>query len=100
MKYIISYLLACIITILIISFVCYQDIKSTTAEGFSRIEQIDNILLESQVILKDDTLDIINTNWLNASVILENNVTYSYKYIEPRLYPKENLDYINNILEK
>lgn len=69
-----------------------------TSDLFDKIDQIDEILLNSQVIISEDTLDIINSNWINESVTLENGVIYDYKYIESKFLnenTKVKIDSIN-----
>jgi hypothetical protein len=62
-----------------------------------KTNKINNILLNSQVIIKSDTLDIIKTDWLNGYVTLKNNVRYDYKYISSRFALKETLMKIDSI---
>lgn len=58
-------------------------IKLTTKKikpAFDKIKVVNDILINSEVLINNDTLEIINTDWINASVILENGVSYHYKY--------------------
>jgi hypothetical protein len=62
-----------------------------------KINKIDTILLNSQVIIKSDTLDIISTNWQNKTVTLENSIVCDYKYISSRFVLRRPLMEIDSI---
>lgn len=74
---------------------------SCVPEGtYKRIEAIDLILLNSKVIIENDTLDIIKTHWIESSVTLSNGIKYDYKYVENRFLSPETRNKIDSINKK
>ncbi len=87
------YILICVITL----SSCYN-INKNKELLFDNIEKVDNILLQSQIVVNNDTLDIINTSWLDGTVTASNNITYDYKYIKHKFVNDTTLNLIEDIL--
>ena len=67
---------------------------------FDEINAVKKVLLESKVVLKKDTLDIINTNFFMQTMTLENGMSYDYKYLDNKFLHSEvvlkKLDSVSN----
>ena len=48
-------------------------------------EQISELLLSSQVVIKKDTFDIVNLDWDKKTVILDNGKELNYLYAESKI---------------
>lgn len=98
-----------LITSIVVIIVCLLGVSNMlinsnkeTEKLFEKIDKMDKVLLTSKVLIKTDTLEIIKTNWWDCSVTLENNIQYSYNYIESRLLgnSKFKIDSINDEYDK
>jgi hypothetical protein len=81
----------------LIYFLTYVIVDSTE-DTLKKMDTIDSILIGSKVVIKKDTLEIINTNWMNTSVILEDGREYNYKFIEDKFVDpteKRRIDSLN-----
>tara|TARA_R110000803_G_scaffold144776_2_gene210606 strand:+ start:816 stop:1148 length:333 start_codon:yes stop_codon:yes gene_type:complete len=68
---------------------------------FDEINAVKKVLLESKVVLKKDTLDIINTNFFMQTMTLENGMFYDYEYLSNKfLHPKVTLKRLDSITNK
>ena len=61
-------------------------------------EQISELLLSSQVVIKKDTFDIVNLDWDNKTVILDNGKELHYLYAKSKIDKQviKKIDSINN----
>ena len=76
-----------------------DNVQDEIGGAFDKIDTIDAIVFSSPVIIDQDTLDVINTNWWNESVTLENGQVYDYNYIENKFLDKNvkrKIDSINS----
>ena len=101
-KYILKITLSTLSVIILISCLVYflsYTIVDGTENTLKKMDTIDSILIGSKVLIKKDTLEIINTNWMNTSVILEDGREYNYKFIEDKFIDpteKGRIDSLNN----
>ena len=61
-------------------------------------EQISELLLSSQVVIKKDTFDIVNLDWDNKTVRLDNGKELHYLYAKSKIDKQviKKIDSINN----
>ena len=67
-----------------------------------KYEAIDSVLIAQEIIIKQDTFDIINMNSFSSEVTLSNSITYSTEYIYIQLNDelKMKVDSIINTYDK
>ena len=87
-----------IIILPILLFSCKENDK--VFDLYDNMSVADSIIIKTQVIIDNDTMDIIKTDWWNSTVTLENNIEYNYNYIEDKMYPYSNKLKIDSIIIK
>ena len=87
-------------TIIILTILLLASCQMTSSNStFDKIAKSDSIIINSKVIIKTDTLDIINTSWLNNEVTLENGVKYNWNYVENKIIPLENRYALDSLMK-
>jgi len=88
------------IVLIVIGMVGIYNYFSTSVDDvFDKVDTIDELVFSSPIVIDQDTLDVINTNWWNESVTLENGKVYDYAYIANKFLDKDikrKIDSINN----
>ena len=99
----IASILTCLSISLMIGFLITNKPKSEQAiEQIIALEkkqeQISELLLSSQVVIKKDTFDIVNLDWDKKTVILDNGKELHYLYAKSKIdkHIIKKIDSINN----
>lgn len=84
-------ILTCLSISLMIGFLIITN-KSKSEQAIEQIialekkqEQISELLLSSQVVIKKDTFDIVNLDWDKKTVILDNGKELHYLYAKSKI---------------
>ena len=101
----IASILICLSIFLMIGFLITNKLKSEQAiEQIIALEkkqeQISELLLSSQIVIKKDTFDIVNLDWNNTTVLLDNGRELHYLYAKSKIDKQviKKIDSINSNL--